>query len=120
MNWHKSDLPGAGAKVRAIATSLHHPQTAYVSYDHLVLDGKTWIGVAKTTDSGAVWQLVWKESDVPAKNVNDDWITERFGPGWGENPLNLAVAQQDANLAYGTDLGRTMRTADGGATWAAV
>ena len=34
-NWRKSDLPGAGAKVRAIATSLHHPETAYVSYDHL-------------------------------------------------------------------------------------
>ncbi len=119
-NWSKSDLPGEGAKVRAIATSLRHPETAYVSYDHLTLDGKSWMGVAKSTNSGADWQLVWKESDVAAKNVNDNWITERFGPGWGENPLNLTVAQQDANLAYGTDLGRTMRTADGGATWAAV
>ena len=119
-NWHKSALRGEGAKVRAIATSLHHPETAYVSYDHLTLDGKSWMGVGKTTNSGTVWQLVWKESDVAAKNVNDAWITERFGPGWGENPLNLTVAQQDANLAYGTDLGRTMRTVDGGATWAAV
>jgi photosystem II stability/assembly factor-like uncharacterized protein len=34
--------------------------------------------------------------------------------------LNLTVAEQDANLAYGTDLGRAMRTADGGATWAAL
>jgi photosystem II stability/assembly factor-like uncharacterized protein len=76
--------------------------------------------VAKTINSGDSWQLVWKESDVAAKNVNDAWITERFGPGWGENPLDLTVAQQDANLAYGTDLGRTMRTANGGATWAAV
>src|SRR5450755_4113690 len=38
-NWRKSDLPGAGAKVRAIATSLHHSETAYVSYDHLAIDG---------------------------------------------------------------------------------
>jgi photosystem II stability/assembly factor-like uncharacterized protein len=119
-NWHKSALTGKGAKVRAIATSLHHPETAYVSYNDLTLDGKSWIGVAKTINSGDSWQLVWKESDVAAKNVNDAWITERFGPGWGENPLNLTVAQQDANLAYGTDLGRTMRTADGGATWTAV
>jgi photosystem II stability/assembly factor-like uncharacterized protein len=118
--WHKSFLPGEGAKVRAIATSLHHPEAAYVSYDNLTLDGKSWMGVAKTSNSGTAWQLVWKESDVAAKNVNDAWITERFGPGWGENPLSLTVAQQDANLAYGTDLGRTMRTADGGATWAAV
>jgi hypothetical protein len=119
-NWRQTELPGGGAKVRAIATSLHHPETAYVSYDHLTLDGKSWIGVAKTANSGADWQLVWKESDAAAKNVNDAWITPRFGPDWAENPLNITVAQQDANLAYGTDLGRTMRTVDGGATWAAV
>ena len=41
-------LPGSGAKVRAIATSLHHPETAYLSYSDLALDGKTWLGVAKT------------------------------------------------------------------------
>src|SRR5262249_29797436 len=68
-NWHKSELPGQGAKVRAIATSLQHPETAYVSYDHLASDGKTWIGVAKTTNSGESWQLVWKEAESAAKNV---------------------------------------------------
>lgn len=119
-DWKKSELPGQGAKVRAIATSFHHPEVAYVSYDHLELDGSTWMGVAKTTNSGREWQLVWKESDAAAKNVHDAWITERFGPGWGENPLNMTVADQDPNLAYGTDLGRAMRTADGGATWAAL
>ena len=118
-HWKETKLPGQGAKVRAIATSLHHPEVAYVSYDHLALDGKTWIGVAKSTNSGRDWQLVWKESDTASKNIHDAWITERFGPGWGENPLNLTVAEQDPNLAYGTDLGRTMRTSDGGATWTA-
>jgi photosystem II stability/assembly factor-like uncharacterized protein len=103
--WHRSDLPGAGGKVRAIATSLHHPETAYVSYDHLALDGNTWLGVAKTTNSGVDWQLVWKESGVAAKNVEDDWITPRFGPAWAENPLSLTVA---------------MQTNNGGATWTAV
>ena len=34
--------------------------------------------------------------------------------------MALAVAEQDANLCYGTDLGRTMRTTDGGASWFAV
>ena len=119
-NWRKSELPGAGAKVRAIATSLHHPETAYVSYDQLKVNGESWMGVAKTTNSGSDWKLVWKEARVAAKNVKDAWITERFGPSWGENPLTLAVAQQDAHLAYATDLGRTMRTVDGGATWVAV
>jgi len=119
-NWRKSDLPGIGAKVRAIATSLLHPEIAYVSYDHLALDGKKWSGVAKTSNSGGEWKLVWKEDQSAAKNVHDAWITERFGPGWGENPLAMTVAEQDANLAYGTDLGRTMRTSDGGATWTAL
>jgi len=118
--WQKPSLPGTGWKVRAIATSLRHPETAYVSYDHLELDGKAWAGVAKTSNSGADWQLVWKEAETAAPNVHDAWITERFGPGWGENPLAMTVAEQDPNLAYGTDLGRTMRTTDGGAAWAAL
>jgi photosystem II stability/assembly factor-like uncharacterized protein len=116
-NWRKSALPGSGAQVRAIATSLRHPETAYVSYSDLTLEGKKWMGVAKTTNSGADWTLVWKESSGAAKNVHDNWITDRFGVTWGENPLNITVADQDPNLSYGTDLGRTMRTTDGGATW---
>jgi len=116
-HWHECVLPGSGAKVRAIATSLHHPETAYLSYSDLTLDGKTWLGVAKTENSGADWKLVWRESSDAASNVHDDWITARFGITWGENPLNMTVADQDPNLAYGTDLGRTMRTSDGGATW---
>ena len=118
-NFKSSSLPGQGARVRAIATSVQHPETAYVSYDRLTMDGTRWAGVAKTTNSGGEWKLVWKESTTGSKNIHDAWITERFGPGWGENPLNMTVADQDPNLAYGTDLGRTMRTTDGGATWVA-
>jgi photosystem II stability/assembly factor-like uncharacterized protein len=78
------------------------------------------MGVAKTSNTGSDWQLVWKESSEPAKNVHDDWITPRFGVTWGENPLNITVADHDPNLSYTTDLGRTMRTTDGGVTWEAV
>ena len=62
-------LPGSGAKVRAIATSLHHPEIAYVSYSELVLDGKSWMGVAKTSNAGRDWQLVWKESSEAAATM---------------------------------------------------
>lgn len=119
-SWTKSVLPGRNGNVRAIATSLHHPEIAYVSYQNLEVDGKSWLGVAKTIDSGASWQLVWKEADTAAENVHDAWITPRFGPDWSENPLNLTVADQDPNLAYATDLGRTMRTSDGGVNWTAL
>ncbi len=115
--WQPSSLPGSGAKVRAVAAGRLHGDVAYVSYSDLSLDGKTWIGVAKTEKAGDSWQLVWKESGAAAPNVHDAWITERFGVGWGENPLELGVADQDPNLCYGTDLGRTMKTSDGGASW---
>jgi len=122
--WRKIDLGSIWAPEGAIATSLHHPEIAYASYRELDQDGIKWMGVAKTTDAGRTWKLVWKEdsnpSAKPAANVHDSWITERFGSDWGENPLALGVADQDANLCYATDLGRTMRTTDGGASWNAV
>lgn len=122
--WRKVRLGSGGEKVRAIATSLHNPATAYASYRELEQDGIKWMGVAKTADGGRSWKLVWKEdsnlSGKPATNVHDAWISERFGSDWGENPLALGVADQDGNLCYGTDLGRTMRTTDGGANWDAV
>jgi photosystem II stability/assembly factor-like uncharacterized protein len=122
--WRKVGLGPGGGKMRAIATSLRNPDTAYVSYRELEEGGIKWLGVAKTTDAGRTWRSVWKEDSSPAgkpgANIHDAWITERFGPDWGENPLVLTVAEQDANLAYATDLGRTMRTTDGGANWVAV
>jgi photosystem II stability/assembly factor-like uncharacterized protein len=118
--WTPSPLPGKGANIETIATSRDHPDVAYASYEHLALDGKSWIGVAKTIDGGLTWTLVWKEEKTPAPNIHDAWIDEQLGPLWPGNPLDLGVADQDANLAYATDYGRTMQTTDGGANWHAV
>ena len=118
--WVKVELPGSGAAVRAVAASLHHPETAYLSYQRLTLDGKTWQGMARTVDSGRTWKLLWKEANTAAPNVHDAWITEHMGPDWGENPLALGAADQDPKLCYGTDFGRTLRTTDGGENWDAV
>ena len=122
--WRKASLGPGGGKMRAIATSLHNPDTAYVSYREMEKGGMNWLGVAKTVDAGRNWKPIWKEESKPAAkpatNIHDAWITERFGADWGENPLALGVAEQDANISYATDLGRTMRTKDGGASWVAV
>ena len=119
--WRGFELPGSGARLEAVATSLRHPDTAYVSYDRLNLDGRSWFGVAKTIDRGRTWQLVWKEAGADAApNLHDAWITQRFSPGWGGRPLNLGVAADDPDLCYASDLGRTLRTTDGGKTWEAV
>jgi photosystem II stability/assembly factor-like uncharacterized protein len=123
-NWRRVQFTQGTAKQRAIATSLLHPETAYVSYRDLADGGLKYMGVAKTTDTGRTWSLVWKEdinpTGKPGSNVHDAWITRKFGSDWAENPLTISVANQDANLVYATDLGRTMKSSDGGASWNAV
>jgi photosystem II stability/assembly factor-like uncharacterized protein len=122
--WRPIQLGQGHIEMRAIATSLRSPQTGYVSYRNLEENGLKYMGVAKTTDGGRQWTPVWKEeitqSPKAGSNIHDAWITERFGSDWGENPLTLTVSDQDPNLSYATDLGRLMRTTDGGATWNAV
>jgi len=116
-SWRTFSLPGEGARLRAVGTSAKHSDVAYVSFDELKMGGEVWFGVAKTSDRGKTWQLVWKENAKAAANVRDGWIGERFGPAWGEHPLTIGVSPNDPNLCYATDLGRTMRTTDGGRTW---
>lgn len=109
--------------LEAVATSLNHPEVAYLSFEDFRLGpnaNQLIHGAAKTTDGGRTWSLVWNEGDTPAQNVHDAWITERFGTGWGEPGISLGVASTDPNICYRTDLGRTMRTTDGGRTWTAT
>lgn len=115
--WRKSEISGlVSPRLRAVATSLHHPDTAYVSYSN----SDNWHGIAKTSDRGRTWSIVWKESNTPAANIQDAWLTQRFGPRWGGSPGQLGVAPNDPRICYGTDSGRTMRTTDGGETWQGV
>jgi photosystem II stability/assembly factor-like uncharacterized protein len=118
--WSAIQLPGIAGKTHAVAASLKSGGIAYLSYSGLQIDGKSWFGVAKTVDRGRTWSLVWKESDQAASNIHDAWITPRFGPGWGDYPLSLAVGPSNPDLVYATDLGRTMKSIDGGKTWDAV
>ena len=113
---------GFASQTHAIAVSLHHPEVIYLSYSHLKLpsDPKQYFGVAKTSDGGAHWSLVWKESDKPAPNLHDSWITRRFGPDWGGQPISMTVDADNPNLVYTTDLGRILRSVDGGANWEAL
>ena len=114
--WQSLDF---AAETHAVAACLHHPEVVYVSYSHLQPPGdpKQYFGVAKTTDGGVHWSLVWKESGRPAPNLHDSWITRRFGPDWGGRPLSMTVDDHNPNLIYTTDLGRILRSVDGGANW---
>jgi len=125
--WTKSELPGLGAAVRAVAVSPTDPRIAYVSYKNLqdgFLGGvfnKTFsLGVARTSDQGKTWELVWKESSQPAANIHEAWMSPFFGPGNPDSPLDMTVSDQNPNLVYTTDYGRVLRTSDGGKNWQAV
>ena len=119
-SWQNLQLPGTSGRFVAIAANQQHPETAYASYDSLRENGQTWFGVAKTTNYGGTWTLVWKESNRAGTNIHDAWVTPTFGAGWSGRPLNLGVAPSDPEICYGTDLARTMRTSDGGKTWEGV
>jgi photosystem II stability/assembly factor-like uncharacterized protein len=108
---------------RAVATCVNDPKVVYVSYNNLKVSADTTcIGVARSEDYGKTWTLVWKDhitkqQQIPASNMQDGWLNDRFGPSWGENPFSIGVAPNDSKICYATDFGRTIKTVDGGKTW---
>jgi len=119
VQWVEMKLPGEGGRVTTYASG-HDGKTMYVSFARLQLSGKTWLGVAKSTDAGANWEIIWQDYGKGAANATDSWLAEAFSPDWGEEPLGLAVSDKDHELIYATDLGRTMKSTDGGAHWMQV
>ncbi|MGE5646438.1 MAG: hypothetical protein ACM336_11665 [Acidobacteriota bacterium] len=120
-SWRDASGSLAGARMPAVAASPSNPAVAYVSYSNLRSGSDRWYGVARTSDFGRTWELGWKEAGEQASPaVEGGWVTERFGPTWGENPLMLGVAPTNPDICFGTDYGRTMRTTDGGKTWRAL
>jgi photosystem II stability/assembly factor-like uncharacterized protein len=120
-------LQQSSGKFEAIAASEHHPEVAYVGFRGLQLgEGKENLfnGMAKTTDGGHTWKIVFKESNRPAANLTGTWIEERATQNgysiWFDTPYSLGVAPSNPEVAYATDLFRTYRTLDGGATWQEV
>ncbi len=117
-------------ELRSIAVSYYNPETIYISYANLRIAPDTVsFGVAKSEDFGQSWKLVWNDkalADVPkdpgisSPNRQQGWLDERFGPWWGENPFHMYVADQDPNICFATDFGRTIKTTDGGRTWEQV
>jgi photosystem II stability/assembly factor-like uncharacterized protein len=111
----------------AIATSAEHPETAYAGFRGLRLgDGNENLfnGIAKTVDGGRTWTIVFKESTHGADNLKATWIEQRAAPGnpniWFDAPYGLGVAPANPRVVFATDLFRTYRTLDGGASWLEV
>lgn len=106
-------LPGK-PRFLSIACSAQHPTTAYVGF----AEGRVF-GIAKTSDGGGYWSVVYEELGKPASNVERAWIEDFYG---GTGPVrDLGVAPSDADICYATDsCPRSFRTLNGGRTWQQV
>ena len=118
---------GSRPSLGPIAASAHFPLVAYVGLRGVVLAGrgdKPFNGIAKTTDGGASWNVVHAESDQPSANLTGSWIEPRAQEDgnsvWFDAPYDLAVAPNDPDIAFATDLFRSYRSVDGGTSWAQV
>jgi photosystem II stability/assembly factor-like uncharacterized protein len=118
------DLQQNAGEFEAIAASGQHPEFAYAGFRGLQLgEGKQNLfnGIAKTADGGHTWKIVFKESNQPAANLSGTWIEQRATQNgesiWFDSPYSLGVAPTNPDVAYASDLFRTYRTLDGGATW---
>jgi len=113
--------PSSDPRIRGVACCLTDPEVAYLGFKNFKFGRgeKEYFGCAKTTDAGETWQIVLKETDPgkSAPNMHDAWLSERFGPIWGDAPRYLGVDPNNARRCFTTDDGRTMRTFDGGKTW---
>ena len=119
----KGSLPSLGP----VAVSARFPLVAYVGLRGIALPGRgeaPFNGIAKTVNGGQTWSVVHAESDTPSANLAGSWIEPRAAEDghsvWFDSPYDLAVAPNDPDVAYATDLFRTYRTTDGGQAWAQV
>jgi photosystem II stability/assembly factor-like uncharacterized protein len=124
------NLGQQGGKLGAVAAS-GNGQIAYVGFRGLKLGdapGDLYNGIAKTTDAGKTWSIVFRESTQPAANLDASWIEQRaiaagtdmYASIFFDAPYSLAVAPGNPDICYATDLFRTYRTLDGGKSWAQV
>lgn len=125
-SWHSVAVPllehvekGTFPGLRGIATSREHAEVIYAAYDKWkpAGDSRQYFGIVKTIDGGAHWTVVTQESDTADPRLHDSWVTQRFGPDWGDQPIHMFVDDHNPNLVYATDMARIFRTTDGGANW---
>jgi photosystem II stability/assembly factor-like uncharacterized protein len=119
----KLTIPNKRPVFTTMAVSARHAEVLYLGFNHLVPPSdvkQSYYGVLKTPDGGATWSAVRLEAHDTAPNMHNDWTSERFGADWAESPLSMAADENNPDLVYTGDLGRVMRSTDGGKNWYGV
>jgi len=118
---------GDPPRFTAVTVSPSEPSVAYVGVEGLQLGagpGQRFNGIAKTTDGGRTWHVVFRESTRPSPQMIGSWVEERApmsGPDvWFDAPYDIAVSPTRPDVVFVTDFFRTYRTLDGGAHFAQV
>lgn len=124
---HTPALGQQSGRFEAVAASARQAQIAYTGFRNLKLGERPedlYNGIAKTTDGGRNWMIVFRESTSAASNLDPSHIESRAQVKnediWFDTPATLGVAPTNPDICYATDLFRTYRTLDGGKTWAQV
>jgi len=112
---------------RGLAVCESQAEVAYISTINPVPNAEGKIEmiycIFKTVNGGAQWNPVLLSS-TPGGYITDNfegsWMEIKFDPGWGGNPIDLAVAPQNPDICYAGDNGRGYRTTDGGLSWKQV
>ena len=124
--WNRATpaLGQSSGRFEAVAASDQHAEVAYVGFRGLQVGAgpaNLYNGIAKTTDGGKHWTIVFRESTHAADNLRGTWIEERATQNgediWFDSPYSLGISPTNPDVVYATDLFRTYRTLDGGAHW---
>ncbi len=92
-----------------IACADNDTSTAYCTN---INDRSIW----KTSDGGTTWAQVFIDS-APVANAALGWISYDLSFSWGAPNSMIGVCPSDSGRAMFTNLGETILTNDGGATW---
>lgn len=115
---------GESMSIRAMGVCEGNPGAVVLSVGRypVVMNGHVQrkSGVVRTLDGGATWEWVLEVcgGEVLSENYEEGWLKRQLG--WFGSFTHVGVCPTDPNVVYCTDLGRTMRTKDGGATWKQV
>src|SRR5262249_47153859 len=107
------DAKGSRPALGPVAAASRRGSVAYVGLRGIqrVAGGPKVNGIAKTTDGGRRWTVVFEESEKAASNLDASWVEERAATDghsvWFDAPYDLAVAPGDPDVCFATDLFRT-------------